>query len=1082
MAQQKVSFKKWWKNITGNKPAKVGLFHIDLVDSIEYAGVPVNYTVNGKTRCQGYIPTIVSRCGWLLKEQAITTRGIFRVSGSAKRVSELQLIFDTPPTYGSQLDWTGFSIHDASNVLRRYLNYLPDPVITLEYYEKFRDVYRDITDDTKKIAAYQELISKLPPPHSCLLMYLLDLLALFAHHSEENLMDSKNLASVFQPGVLSHPSHNMSPGEYMTSAAVLKFLIDNQSSFTMPQPNIDEEDEETNFGLGSAPHQIARPGVVTFKTSHYHGGFVNAVDHERLYNTPQADHGSDDAASLDAGIKRMLSLHKPITEYPALPGNSITRSKSTNSSISSRHSVQSGVFSANFLSRRRSSRNSKTSSKVFNAEEDIAGISEEQQRNDDPSEQSQDPGAAEQSQLTPRSSVIRKAVTSPLLDADDQNAVFVTRRKQLRSDGLNREPSIFCETIEIPFPAPSVGTQESDNFRPSSAYTALSIPRGNLGDRLGQSPGGHGAPARFASESQLQYSTRGTKTSLSLVVDRTQPPGSTAPPQQRENVFVPPQQQPSARAGLGIKRASATPRKEPPERPAHTMNIQRAKSNPGDLVSISARHQKDPLSTSHNPGNHTYEMLKGWISGKNKDHESSDKEKSGKKRESLTEKQRKYRSQEAPPPSHHGSSVSSSTLWDTPVSEQPEPSQHAYQRPPPNTPPPRPPPPPPESSLMDILDYPPQRLGQHSQHSSPAGSRSGSPSRTTPSSSAHYSHPANSSITLPSSRSAATSHSDRLYHGRGLQQHQHQQHQHHPGGGSVYYDQHHLTPSLSSSYHLRQQSNSSFDNISEHNSGGSHPYGSSNNSRHNSFEALPIPIPARSMSRSRQPSFGSNHDPNNATSVLASDQHALSPPPKSRERRASPHPGSGSPLQKPPSRNQSRSRNPSPAPSSSSPSLAPLSSSSFGGHSHHGPSPLAEGHGSNSNNTNASSSDGHLHSTPSSRARHRAQSRDDSNSSSSSLFNSHHHSHSHQHQHQHHHQVTGNGGHQSARDRSRSIPGEVDSYSTTTSSGSSPALGSANSPPTGSTPILPMPTHSSPSPRPPKSGSRISASYAPPTM
>lgn len=70
------------------------------------------------------------------------TRGIFRVSGSAKRVAELQLIFDTPPNYGSQLDWTGYTIHDASNVLRRYLNHLPDPVITLEFYEKFRDVHR----------------------------------------------------------------------------------------------------------------------------------------------------------------------------------------------------------------------------------------------------------------------------------------------------------------------------------------------------------------------------------------------------------------------------------------------------------------------------------------------------------------------------------------------------------------------------------------------------------------------------------------------------------------------------------------------------------------------------------------------------------------------------------------------------------------------------------------------------------------------------------------------------------------------------------------------------------------------------
>ncbi|KAG0093834.1 hypothetical protein BGZ92_001075 [Podila epicladia] len=696
MAQQKVSFKKWWKNITGTKTAKVGLFHIDLVDSIEYAGVPVNYTANGKTRCQGYIPTIVSKCGWLLKEQATKTRGIFRVSGSAKRVSELQLIFDTPPTYGSQLDWTGFTIHDASNVLRRYLNYLPDPVITLEYYEKFRDVYRNVTDDIKKIAAYQELISKLPPPHSCLLMYLLDLLSLFAHHSDENLMDSKNLASVFQPGVLSHPSHAMSPGEYMTSAAVLKFLIDNQSSFTLPQPNIDDDDEEmVNFGLAGA--QPSRPNPLTFKSSHYHGGFVNAADHEKLYEQP----GFED--ELDTGIKRQLSLHKPINEHATLPGNTINRSKSTNSSISSRHS-QSGKISSSFLARRRSNRGSKSSPKVY-TEHDPHGS--EDTKENDLSEISEDPGATDGNSLTPRSSVIRKATTSPIIGSDDPNSEFTIRRKQLKSEGLHREPSIFCETIEIPFPAPA-GSSGDGPFRPSSAL-APNMPRG--GSQFAP-------PNRFASEPQLQYSPSAANALIPPTASRHVDPSVL---QQQDNSYVPPPT--TTKTGLGVKRSSATARKDPAQRPDQYMTIQRAKSNPGDLVSISARNQSHQMSTSHT-GNHTYEMFKGWISGKNKDHDSTakekekDKVKSEKKRDSLTEKQRKYKSQEVPSGHHQ---TGSGPGFRGPIHETI--SEHEYQRPPPNTPPQRPPPPPPESSLMDMLD-PPQRLGYHSDHSSPTGSRS----------------------------------------------------------------------------------------------------------------------------------------------------------------------------------------------------------------------------------------------------------------------------------------------------------------------------------------------------------------------
>ncbi|KAG0049861.1 hypothetical protein BGZ83_005328 [Gryganskiella cystojenkinii] len=162
------------------------------------------------------------------------TRGIFHLNGSAKSVAELQLIFDAPPNYGSQLDWSGYTVHDVANVLRRYLYHLPVPVIPLEFYEKFRTVYRDMKDQEKMILAYQDLICKLPIPHAWLLMYLLDLLSLFAFYSAENMMDSMNLAVVFQAGILSHPNHAMSQGECMFSAEVLKFLIDRQSHLNLP--------------------------------------------------------------------------------------------------------------------------------------------------------------------------------------------------------------------------------------------------------------------------------------------------------------------------------------------------------------------------------------------------------------------------------------------------------------------------------------------------------------------------------------------------------------------------------------------------------------------------------------------------------------------------------------------------------------------------------------------------------------------------------------------------------------------------------------------------------------------------------
>lgn len=186
----------------------------------------------------------------LMLHLATDVEGIFRLSGAAKRIKELQAIFDSPDRYGKGLDWTGYTVHDAANILRRYLNQLPQPIVPLDYYEKFRDPLRghqvqavgDMEaeaqvqsvgdfDHDQAILTYQRLITELPPLNRQLLLYILDLLAVFSSKSEINRMTSRNLASIFQPGMLSHPIHDMTPQEYRLSQDVVIFLIDNQDSF-----------------------------------------------------------------------------------------------------------------------------------------------------------------------------------------------------------------------------------------------------------------------------------------------------------------------------------------------------------------------------------------------------------------------------------------------------------------------------------------------------------------------------------------------------------------------------------------------------------------------------------------------------------------------------------------------------------------------------------------------------------------------------------------------------------------------------------------------------------------------------------
>jgi GTPase-activating protein SAC7 len=243
-----------------------GIFGVPLRQSIVYANVAISLVdADGKSYIYGYVPIVVAKCGVFLKEKgesltsllllldavnrcvATNVEGIFRLSGAEKRIKELVVIFNTPDRYGKGLDWNGYTVHDAANVLRRYLNQLPEPIVPLDLYDRFRDPLRghaleavgdqeasqalEDFDLQKTIAEYQQLITELPPLNRQLLLYILDLLAVFASKSEENRMPSQNLAAIFQPGMLSHPAHDMAPAEYRLSQNVLVFLIENQDNF-----------------------------------------------------------------------------------------------------------------------------------------------------------------------------------------------------------------------------------------------------------------------------------------------------------------------------------------------------------------------------------------------------------------------------------------------------------------------------------------------------------------------------------------------------------------------------------------------------------------------------------------------------------------------------------------------------------------------------------------------------------------------------------------------------------------------------------------------------------------------------------
>ncbi|KAI8373852.1 Rho GTPase activation protein [Blakeslea trispora] len=211
------------------------VFGVSLAKSLQVANTPIAY--ESKDIVIGLIPIIVAKCGSFLKDQGLYVEGVFRKSGSAKRIGELQQLFSSSSDYGIGFNWVGFNVHDAANCLRRFLNYLPEPVIPSNLYASFRDVSTnlDITDELILVQEYQRLIDQLPNINQHLLFYLLDLLALFSRYDEYTKMNSVSLASVFTPGILLHPDHAMQPEQYKQSQKVVQFLIEYQDHFKLPR-------------------------------------------------------------------------------------------------------------------------------------------------------------------------------------------------------------------------------------------------------------------------------------------------------------------------------------------------------------------------------------------------------------------------------------------------------------------------------------------------------------------------------------------------------------------------------------------------------------------------------------------------------------------------------------------------------------------------------------------------------------------------------------------------------------------------------------------------------------------------------
>lgn len=165
-------------------------FGAPLAEAVRYCG-PADVNVP--------LPAVVYRCiQYLDLKNAILEEGIFRLSGSSLVIKHLRERFNQEGDVNLFTDETYYDIHAVASLLKLYLRELPTTILTRDLHMDFVAV-TEMTNHREKIAAFSELVQRLPLANETLLKYLIAFLIKVINHSDINKMTVRNVGIVFSP-------------------------------------------------------------------------------------------------------------------------------------------------------------------------------------------------------------------------------------------------------------------------------------------------------------------------------------------------------------------------------------------------------------------------------------------------------------------------------------------------------------------------------------------------------------------------------------------------------------------------------------------------------------------------------------------------------------------------------------------------------------------------------------------------------------------------------------------------------------------------------------------------------------------
>jgi hypothetical protein len=146
---------------------------------------------------EGGLPEFVIDAIEYIEKEGLKTEGIFRI---ATGQIELGVVVKKIEK-GEKIEYKKYSIHTASNIVKKYFREITEPLLTYDQYGMFIAA-ESIPEEEAKFKLIKNIIAFLPEKNKKQLSYLCIFLHELSLYEEYNKMSPSNLAVVFAPNLL----------------------------------------------------------------------------------------------------------------------------------------------------------------------------------------------------------------------------------------------------------------------------------------------------------------------------------------------------------------------------------------------------------------------------------------------------------------------------------------------------------------------------------------------------------------------------------------------------------------------------------------------------------------------------------------------------------------------------------------------------------------------------------------------------------------------------------------------------------------------------------------------------------------